>query len=229
MEIFESLSKSGEYALKLLSRGAELIAMIIVNIIPIVNFIFMGYCVKIVREGPAKNDPPKFENFGKLFVDGVKIFVVILLWAILAIIITLVALILALPWLIVGIILGIIVWGSPTMIGAMLLGLLVGIGIGIFGVVSILLTAKTGKIAKGFSFQHIKSVINDIGFANHIGWIVVTFTIMFLSSLLSMVPLIGWLIAIVISPLLQVFWYRAATLFYSDAIERTLLPPPPPA
>jgi hypothetical protein len=230
LEIFESFSKSVDYASKLLSRGAELIAMIIVNIIPIVNFIFIGYCAKIFRDGPAKNDPPKFENFGELFGDGFKIFVVTLLWAIPPIIIVLLALILTVSWSLIGIVGGAfnLAQIGVVFILAMFPALLVGICVGIFGIVGILLTAKTGEIAKGFSFQQIKSVINNIGFVNHVIWIIVAAIIIFIVGLLGMVPLIGWLIAIVISPLLSVFLVRAATLFYSDAVERALLPPPPP-
>lgn len=227
LEIFESFSKSVDYASKLLSRGAEFIVMIIVNIIPIVNFIFLGYCVKIFREGPSKNDPPKFENYGELFGEGAKIFVVALLWAILPIIILVLAFALTMPWYWIG---GGFTFARPgvTLIIAILIALLAGICVGIFGVVGVLLTAKTGGIAKGFSFQQIMAVINSVGFANHVIWVIVAAIIIFIIGLLGMVPLIGWLIALVVSPLLATFLVRAATLFYSDAVEKTLLPPPPP-
>ncbi len=226
MEIFDSFSKSVDYASRLLSRGAELIVMIIVNIIPIVNFIFLGYCAKIFKEGPAKNEPPKFENFGELFGEGVKIFVVGLLWALLPLIILVLAFALTVPWYLIGGLsfarLGV------TLIIAIFITLLVGIGVGIFGVIGLLLTAKTGEIAKGFSFQQIMAVINRVGFANHVIWVIVAVIIAFIVGMLGTVPLIGWLIALVVSPLLATFLVRAATLFYSDAVEKTLLPPPPP-
>lgn len=231
MDIFESFSKSVDYASKLLSRGAELIMMIIVSIIPIVNFIFMGYCAKILKEGPSRNEPPKFEKLGELFGEGVKIFVVGLLWAIPPIIVGVLALVLTAPWLFIGGAANLaLLWGGAFLL-AMFLVLVVGIGVGIFGIVGILLAAKTGDIAKGFSFQHIMSVINNVGFINHIIWVVVAAIITFVVGLLGMVPFIGWLITLVISPLLGTFLVRAATLFYSDAMERALLPlpPPPPA
>jgi len=227
LEIFESFSKSVDYVSKLLSRGTELIVMIIINIIPIVNFIFLGYCSKILKEGPAKDEPPKFENFGELFGNGLKIFIVGLLWALLPIIILVLAFALAAPWYWIGGGLGFARLGV-TLIIAILIALLAGICVGIFGVIGVLLTAKTGEIAKGFSFQQIMAVINSVGFANHVIWVVVAAIIVFIVGLLGTVPLIGWLIALVVSPLLATFLVRAATLFYSDAVERTLLPPPPP-
>ncbi|MGB9717399.1 MAG: DUF4013 domain-containing protein [Thermoproteota archaeon] len=227
MEIFESFSKSVDYVSKLLSRGAEFIVMIIVNIIPIVNFIFLGYCVKIFKEGPAKDEPPKFENFGELFGDGLKIFVVVLLWALVPIIILVAAFALTVPWYWIGGGLSFARLGA-TLIIAILIALLAGICVGIFGVIGVLLTAKTGEIAKGFSFQQIMAVINSVGFANHVIWVVVAAIIAFIVGLVGTVPLIGWLIALVASPLLATFLVRAATLFYSDAVEKTLLPPPPP-
>ncbi|MCX8183629.1 MAG: DUF4013 domain-containing protein [Crenarchaeota archaeon] len=227
MEIFESFSKSVDYVSKLLSRGAELVVMIIVNIIPIVNFIFIGYCAKIFKEGPAKDEPPKFENYGELFVEGAKIFVVGLLWALLPIIILVVAFILTVPWYLIGGGLSLARLGV-TLIIAIFVALLVGIGVGIFGLIGLLLTAKTGEIAKGFSFQQIMTVINSVGFANHVIWVIIAAIIAFIAGLLGTVPLIGPLIVLVVSPLLATFLVRAATLFYSDAVEKTLLPPPPP-
>ncbi|MBO3753381.1 MAG: DUF4013 domain-containing protein [Candidatus Brockarchaeota archaeon] len=227
MEIFESFSKSVDYVSKLLSRGAELIVMIIVNIIPIVNFIFLGYCAKIFKEGPAKDEPPKFENFGELFGEGLKIFVVGLLWALLPLIILVLAFVLTVPWYWIGGGLGFARLGV-TFIIALFIVLLAVIGVGIFGVIGLLLTAKTGEIAKGFSFQQIMAVINSVGFANHVIWVILAAIVAFIVGLLGTLPLIGWLIALVISPLLATFLTRAATLFYSDAVEKTLLPPPPP-
>ncbi|MEM2930535.1 MAG: DUF4013 domain-containing protein [Thermoproteota archaeon] len=227
MEIFDSFSKSVDYVSKLLSRGSELIVMIIVNIIPIVNFIFLGYCAKIFKEGPAKEEPPKFENFGELFWGGLKIFIVGLLWALLPILILVVAFILVAPWYWIGGGLGFARLGV-TLIIAIFIALLAGIAVGIFGVIGLLLTAKTGEIAKGFSFQQIMAVINSVGFANHVIWVIVAAIIAFIVGMLGTVPLIGWLIALVVSPLLATFLVRAATLFYSDAVEKTLLPPPPP-
>jgi hypothetical protein len=227
LEIFESFSKSVDYVSKLLSRGVELIAMIIISIIPIVNFIFLGYCSKILKEGPAKDEPPKFENFGELFWDGLKIFVVALLWALLAIIILVAVLVSVVPWYWIGSRLGFASLGVMPLI-AIFTALLVGICVGIFGVIGVLLAAKTGEISKGFSLQQIMTVINSVGLANHVIWVVVSAIITLIVGLLSTVPLIGWLIILVITPLLATFLARAATLFYSDAVEKTLLPPPPP-
>ncbi|MEM3465058.1 MAG: DUF4013 domain-containing protein [Thermoproteota archaeon] len=199
MEIFESFSKSVDYVSKLLSRGAELIVMIIVNIIPIVNFIFLGYCAKIFKEGPAKDEPPKFENFGELFWGGLKIFVVGLLWALLPILILVLAFVLAAPWYWIGGGRGFARLGV-TLIIAIFIALLAGIAVGIFGVIGLLLTAKTGEIAKGFSFQQIMAVINSVGFANHVIWVIVAAIITFIVGMLGTVLLIGWLIALVVSP-----------------------------
>lgn len=228
MEIFESFSKSVDYTSKLLSRGAELIVMVIVNIIPIVNFIFVGYCAKVLREGPSKDEPPKFERFGELFVDGVKVFVVGLLWAIPPVVVGVLALVLTAPWILMGGMANIARLGGGALLLAMFLVLVVGICVGVFGVVGLMLAARTGDIAKGFSFQHIMSVINNVGLANHVIWVVVAAVIAFIVGLFGMIPFIGWLIGLVISPLLGTFLVRAATLFYSDAVERALLPLPPP-
>ena len=50
------------------------------NIIPIVNLIVLGYTARIIRESP--DEPTKLSDYWKLFVDGLLVFIAGLIYAI---------------------------------------------------------------------------------------------------------------------------------------------------
>ena len=47
--------------------------LIVLNIIPIVNWIVIGYAARVLRESPSTETPPKLEKYGEMFVDGAKV------------------------------------------------------------------------------------------------------------------------------------------------------------
>ncbi|MEM3372542.1 MAG: DUF4013 domain-containing protein, partial [Candidatus Korarchaeum sp.] len=79
MELSENLNRAASFTGKLFSDIGNLILLIVINLIPLVNFIFTGYMAKIIRESPE--DPPKLSDYGKLFVDGLLIFIAALIYA----------------------------------------------------------------------------------------------------------------------------------------------------
>jgi hypothetical protein len=74
MQISDNFSDSFEYAKKLFSDGGRLIILIILNIIPVVNWILFGYASKVLKEAPAGTTPPKLDGYGDLFLQGAKVF-----------------------------------------------------------------------------------------------------------------------------------------------------------
>ena len=82
MNLTENLGNSFSYAKKLLSDGGRLIILIVLDVIPIVNWIVLGYAAHVLREAPAAEVPPKLENYGKLFADGAKVSIASLIYMI---------------------------------------------------------------------------------------------------------------------------------------------------
>ena len=94
----ESMSIAADYTGKLFSRIGDLIVLIIISIIPIVNLLAWGYLGRVIKEGKASNEPPKVEKFGDMFIGGLKVLGVLLIWAIpTVIIISLLAVTIILP------------------------------------------------------------------------------------------------------------------------------------
>jgi len=51
----------------------RLILLIVLNIVPIVNFIVVGYAVKVVRETPSSNEPPALRGYVEMWIQGLKV------------------------------------------------------------------------------------------------------------------------------------------------------------
>jgi len=70
LDLAENLSNSFEYAKKLFTDFGRLIILIVLDLIPLVNWIVTGYAAKVLRESPGGDAPPKLEKYGDMFVDG---------------------------------------------------------------------------------------------------------------------------------------------------------------
>ncbi len=86
MDIGDNFSDSFDYAKKLFSDGVRLLILIILDVIPVVNWIVVGYASRVLREAPESKSPPTLEKYGDLFVDGAKIFFASLIYMIIPLI-----------------------------------------------------------------------------------------------------------------------------------------------
>ena len=215
MNLSENLSNSFNYAKKLSSDGGRLVILIVLNVIPLVNWIVLGYAAHVLREAPASLAPPKLEKYGDLFTDGAKVSIA-----------SLVYMIIPSALVIFGAVsMGAGIFGSESAglvlgglgIVLLLVGLLLAFVFLIFLGVGIAHMVKTGKFGKAFAFGEILSIIGKIGWGKYIGWVIVTAIIAFVvGGLASSVPYVGWLISAVIAPFLSVFIFRSLGDLYND-------------
>jgi ribosomal protein L40E len=82
MNLEESLSRGFNYTRRLFSRVKDLLILTVINIIPIVNILTLGYAGRVARDNPASEEPPKLEKWWDMFVDGLKAVFAVVLWAI---------------------------------------------------------------------------------------------------------------------------------------------------
>jgi len=222
MKLEDNLRDSFSYAAQLFRRVGRLILLIVLNIIPIVNFIVLGYFARVVKESPGSREPPPLERYGDLWVSGAKVFVASLVYVIV-------------PAVLIGIgyasmtlraflpLMGLGILGVSMLVaGAVLMFLVM-----IVAIMAIVNMVKTGRIGGAFEFSRIFSVIRGVGWGTYIAWILVIFVIGLIISGIYMIPLAGWIIALIISPIFMVFVGRSASIVYESGASRAAETKPP--
>ncbi len=82
MKLADSLSFAFDYTRGLFSKGWGLVILTIISIIPILNFITLGYAGRVIKDDGASKHPPAVGGYWSMFVGGLKVFVASLLWSI---------------------------------------------------------------------------------------------------------------------------------------------------
>ena len=203
--IGENLTGSFGFAKdKLVGGIVNWILLIILTIIPIVNFIAMGTYLKVYR-----GEDPKVEHIGKSFVDG------------------LLALIIAIIYMLIPLIVTSIVFAASM--GSMMADPFAGLAAaGIGGIICLILfilfallmiPAMINFARKGFGaafkFGEIFGMIGKAGWLKYIISIILLAIIFGIIGLLGMIPFIGWLIMLIIYPFLIVW----AAKFWANLFE----------
>jgi hypothetical protein len=161
----------------------------------------MGYILKVLRgEKPA----PEVENWGTLFIDGIKLLIVYIIWMIPIIIVWAILMAVGLAGAMNG---------DPTAVmaaaGTMIVGLLIifvlAFIIGLFTMIGVIRFARTGSIGEAFNFSAILATIRKIGWVPYIIALIVLFVcgIVFgiVVGILMLIPILGLLIYLfMISP-----------------------------
>jgi len=219
MDLGNNFSDSFEYAKKLFSDAGRLIILIVLGIIPIVDWIVVGYEARVLRESPGTGTPPKLEGYGALLVDGAKVFFATLIYMIIPLILIIAGGVSSFAGLASfqgqmvapGLLLG----GAGAAV--FVVGIVLGILLLILLSVGIAHMIKTGKFGKAFAFGEILSIIRGIGWVKYLGWIVIVVIIgAVLSAISGFIPIIGPIISVIIQPILGVFIFRSMGLLYND-------------
>jgi hypothetical protein len=218
LNLGDNLSDSFEYAKKLFSDAGRLIMLIVLNIIPIVNLIVVGYEARVLRESPGTGTPPKLEKYGELFVDGLKVLVAGLIYLLVPLILIIVGGYGAFAGLMSlqsqAVAAGFLVGGTGLVV--LVIGLILGLALLILLDAGVAHMIKTGKFGKAFAFGEIFGIIRGIGWGKYLTWIVVTLVIGFVLFIITRIPFLGWLINLVVQPIFGVFIFRSLGLLYND-------------
>ncbi len=237
MDLGENLSNSFEYAKKLLAGPASrLIILIILGVVPLINWIVMGYAASVLRESPSTDAPPKLEKYGDMFVDGAKIFFASLIYMLIPLILIGAGIAsFVVPFVMRGgldldISSGFVPGEMLLFGGAALVLVLVGVVVGFF--MLIVLAAgvahmiKTGKFGKAFAFGEIFDVIRRVGWGKYLVWVILVAVIaVVIGGIARAIPYIAWLVQAIISPVLGVFFFRSLGLLYNEGAPPDLQVP----
>jgi hypothetical protein len=226
LDLAGNLSNSFEYAKKLFGDFGRLVILIVLDLIPIVNWIVVGYAAKVLKESPGADAPPKLEDYGKLFVEGAKIFFASIIYMLIPLIIIAAG--------IGSFAAGMFMEGGPDFMARGftpgLMGLLSGTGLvlvligALIAFVMLILLAggiahmiKTDKFGKAFSFGEILGIIRKIGWGKYLAWIILVAIIAaIVGAITGGIPYVGWLVSVIIGPGLIVFFFRSLGLLYSE-------------
>jgi hypothetical protein len=166
--------------------------------------LFLGYVAEILR---GRKPAPELENWGKMFIDGLKIFVAVIIYAI--------------PVIVVAFISGISTFLilNPFTAFAAFTGfiavIIVAIIVGIFATIGIIRLARTGKVEEAFNFSEINQRINSIGWANYIlALIILQVVLLIIQTIIAHIPAIGGIINFVLTPFYGIFSARYLCLIY---------------
>ena len=227
MDLSKIVGNSFEYAKKLFSDLGRLAILIVLDIIPIVNLIVMGYMTRVVKETPSSLEPPPLRDYGDMFIQGLKVAIVGIIYMLV-------------PMILIALGFGAFFFGAFGMgmlfpafgalgIGLFVVGIILAIGIAIIMAMAIVHMVKNNSFGKAFAVGKILGIIGKIGWGKYILWLIVMFIIAVIVGAIGSIPLIGWLISLIIAPIFMVFFGKSAALIYSEAVPVVGVPPPPPA
>lgn len=200
------------------------VAGIIGLIITLLAYLFVGgYVFRTIQATIAgSNELPEFEDWDNLFIDGLKIAVVEIIYLIIPIAVILIGA------------------GASILAGSISMNALLG-GLGITVLIGVLLAIifeliaaiaianmalNDGELGAAFRFSEVMEKISDIGWGNYIIWyilmIIVGAVINFIGGIIGIIPFIGGIIsALVITPYLALVYGRSLALLFGTTIEKT--------
>jgi hypothetical protein len=185
----------------------------------LLSFIISGYLARIYRgTAPA----PDFDNWGALYIDGIKLAVVGFIWFA-----PMIVMFAAMFAILFG--MGAGSTGSPLlMTGLLLLIAVIGIVVVIiailYSMMGIVRCARTRSIREGIRFGAITGTIRAMGWANYLIALIIVFIVagifFFILSVLALIPYVGWVIQLVLIPLYSVFSARYLSRVYDHGVPQ---------
>ncbi len=224
MEIGEIISDSLSYPSQDWKKVLIFGILFLLSILIIPAFLVMGYFFRILKGSIAGFDElPDFDEWGEMFIDGLKLFVVQFVYFLIPFIVIMLGIWASIASISTGtadpgVFIGLI--GVTTLIGvvlAILFGLIASIAIANMAL-------NNGELGAAFRFGEIMEKISMIGWGKYIIWYIVMIVIGFIggiiASALNIIPLIGTIIALlVVYPYLYMFSARSLALLFASSVE----------
>jgi hypothetical protein len=186
--------------------------------------LLLGYEVEIYRGNKPAPDWCRLEKF---FIDGLKLFVIQIIYAIPTLIV-----------LFATIGAGFLAVRSPA--GAMAMWGSFAIGIAIAVIVGFIISlielpgvvrfARKGQMGEAFNFGAILEKIGKIGWGSYILALIVMYIVVgIIALILSVIPIIGLILIIIAAPALRIFIAQYVTSIYDSVPEAAAPVAGPPA
>ena len=214
MKLNVNITDSIDYAKLLFADFGKLLLLIILDIIPIVNFVIVGYLGNVLKEPKDSKQLPILENYFDLWIQGLEIVVVSIIFMIIPIILAAPFIfLLVISWLYIPFLLSI---GWILALLLLLVGILLAFFLAILLSIAIVNMIKKGSFSAAFAFGEIMTIIQRIGWASYLVWLVVIFVCSIIVGAIGSIPVIGWLLSLAIAPIFGVFLARSVSLIYLE-------------
>lgn len=217
LKLDANLRDSFDYAKMLFSDTGRLLVLIILAIIPIVNFIVFGYLGNVMKDAKESKQLPPLENYGELWIQGLKIICAMVILMIIPLALMASALVqivltqLALAESYISPI------GGILSIGLFYIGLLLAFFIGLIMAMAIVHMVNKDDFGKIFAFNDILAIIKKNGWGTYILWLIVLALISgIVTVILFNIPVVGWILELALTPALGIFIVRSAALVYLE-------------
>jgi hypothetical protein len=199
MYIHRNIMDSLRYPLK---NWVKLIILGVILLIPIVNLIGLGYCLKAIRSTfEGSNLLPGFDNMVELFLNGIKLFIVGLIYAVVPLILFIVASIFG----------SLFLW--LAIISAMAISIVAFMGIAN-------MVYYNNDIGAALRYQEIIGTISAMGWGKYIiWWIIFMFILTITGIVVSIIG--GVLLYYVLGFIFLAVGYGYLTLFQARSIALT--------
>ncbi len=215
-------NRSFNFLTKLFKNLGNLLLLIVLNVIPVVNFIVLGYFSRVLKHDLEEPPELRAEEIGGMFVDGLKVFLAVLLFAIVPLLIFLA---LAGPAIFL-----VILQGGPLQpfllpavaAGAVAAAVLVALAIFFFALPQLAIMIRTDNFGKLFAFGEGWSLIQAFGLGNYILLFAILLGFdLIVTAVLQVIPYVGSAIAGVFT---EAFAFKA--LSYLVNLKYPVPPPP---
>jgi hypothetical protein len=175
--------------------------------------LILGYMMRIFK---GTKPSPELEQWGDLFIDGIKLFVVGLIYAIPIIIIEL--LLLGSTYLMYISNPAAIMSALGSIVAGLVVLLIVAIIIELFVATAYVRFARTNTFGEAFNFGAIMAHIGKIGWlAYFIALLIMVIIVGVISIILMLIPYIGIVLLVIVLPILVMFEARYLCQLYDSA------------
>ena len=179
MEIIRGL----KFPLEDLDWGKKVLIGGVLNTVPILNFISLGYALETMKMVMEKDYAlPDWEDFGAKFMIGLKAVVINIVYMIIPIVIIIIS-------MVVGLFFG---KESIAMIG-LSVGILLAVVIGVMLPMAIANYVAKGSMKVAFNFREITKRIMSV-FVEYVVYYIIIIILMVVGLFLFIVPVIGWIL-----------------------------------
>jgi hypothetical protein len=201
MNIIRNISDSLQYPVK---NWLKLIVLGIILIIPVVNLIGLGYYLRIMRATWAGLDElPDFESAGELLIDGVKVLIVCIIYAVVPLIFYALSFVFA----------GSAVFLATALIFAIIISMFAYMGIAN-------MAYYDSEMGAALRYHEILARIAAVGWGRYIfWWMVMTLIVTVAGLIIGVVG--GILLFFVLGFLVLLLGYSYLTIFQARSIALT--------